>query len=81
MERLENLLYRWAEMRLRYLSGGMSPTSRLVAGKVLPERAGYYLGARMVEGYVTEQGIAAAVRASAQEFRAAEERALGAQTA
>ena len=68
-------------LRLRYLSGGMSPTSRLVAGKVLPERAGYYLGARMVEGYVTEQGIAAAVRASAQEFRAAEERALGAQTA
>jgi len=68
-------------LRLRYLSGGMSPTSRLVAGKVLPERAGYYLGARMVEGYVAEQGIAAAVRASAADFRAAEERALGAQTA
>jgi len=68
-------------LRLRYLSGGMSPASRLVAGKVLPERAGYYLGARMVEGYVTEQGIASAVRAGVQDFRAAEERALGAQTA
>ena len=68
-------------LRLRYLSGGMSPTARLVNGKVLPERAGYYLGARMVEGYVSEHGIAAAMRASAADFRAAEERALGAQTA
>lgn len=68
-------------LRLRYLSGGMSPTARLVSGKVLPERSGYYLGARMVEGYVGEVGIASAVRASATEFRAAEERALGAQTA
>ena len=31
-------------LRLRYLSGGMSPAARLVAGRVLPERAGYYLG-------------------------------------
>ena len=70
-------------LRLRYLSGGMSPTARLVSGKVLPERAGYYLGARMVEAYVAEAGIASAVRAAAQEFRVAEERAqgIGAQTA
>ena len=27
-------------LRLRYLSGGMSPTARLVGGRVLPERAG-----------------------------------------
>jgi len=31
-------------LRLRYLSGGMSPAARLLAGKVLPERSGYYLG-------------------------------------
>src|SRR6266705_5900284 len=35
-------------LRLRYLSGGMSPASRLVLGKVLPERTGYYLGRRLV---------------------------------
>ena len=68
-------------LRLRYLSGGMSPTARLVSGKVLPERSGYYLGARMVEAYVGEAGIASAVRASGAEFRVAEERSLGAQTA
>ncbi|HWZ28229.1 MAG TPA: DUF2268 domain-containing putative Zn-dependent protease [Gemmatimonadales bacterium] len=68
-------------LRLRYLSGGMSPTARLVSGKVLPERSGYYLGARMVEAYVGEAGIASAVRASGVEFRVAEERSLGAQTA
>src|SRR4029077_4911825 len=66
-------------LRLRYLSGGMSPTARLVGGKVLPERSGYYLGARMVEAYVGEAGIASAVRASWVEFRVAEERSLGAQ--
>ena len=68
-------------LRLRYLSGGMSPTARLVMGKVLPERSGYYLGARMVESYVGEAGIASAVRAAASEFRVTGERAMGAQTA
>src|SRR5437762_7789481 len=38
-------------LRLRYLSGGMSPAARLLAGKVLPERSGYYLGLRLVEAY------------------------------
>src|SRR6266511_1159128 len=33
-------------LRLKYLSGGMSPAARLVSGKVLPERSGYYLGMR-----------------------------------
>lgn len=67
--------------RLRYLSGGTSPASRLINGKVIPERAGYYMGHRMAEAIVAAQGIAAALRASAQECQAAEESAAGAQTA
>jgi len=68
-------------LRLRYLSGGMSPTARLALGKVLPERSGYYLGLRLVENYVNERGIASTVRAAAAEFRQADDRALGIQTA
>src|SRR5213596_1154337 len=68
-------------LRLRFLSGGMSPAVRLTAGKVLPERCGYYLGLRLVESYLAERGIASTVRAAAAEFKAAEERALGIQTA
>ncbi|HXV86640.1 MAG TPA: hypothetical protein VD793_08070 [Gemmatimonadales bacterium] len=67
--------------RLRYLAGGASPGSRLVAGRVIPERAGYYVGLRMAEAIVAEAGLAAALRASAEECRAAEERAAGIQTA
>jgi Predicted Zn-dependent protease (DUF2268) len=68
-------------LRLRYLSGGMSPAARLVSGRVLPERSGYYLGYRMAEALVAERGLAAAVRAPAQEFQAAEDAARGVQTA
>jgi hypothetical protein len=68
-------------LRLRYLTGGMSPTARLVGGRVLPERAGYYLGYRMTEALVAERGLAAAVRASAHDFQAAEDVARGIQTA
>jgi hypothetical protein len=68
-------------LRLRYLSGGMSPTARLVGGKVLPERSGYYLGLRMVENYLAEHGIASTVRARAEELKQADDRALGIQTA
>src|SRR5437899_6170362 len=68
-------------LRLRFLSGGMSPAARLTAGKVLPERSGYYLGLRLVESYLAERGLASTVRAAAQEFRRAEERALGIQSA
>ena len=50
-------------LRLRYLSGGMSPSSRLIGGRVIPERSGYYLGYRMAEALVAERGIAAALRA------------------
>ena len=68
-------------LRLRYLSGGMSPAARLVLGRVIPERSGYYLGHRMAEALVAERGIAAAVRAAAHDFQAAEDIARGVQTA
>jgi hypothetical protein len=55
-------------LRLRWLTGGMSPAARLVQGRVLPERAGYYLGARMTEALVAERGITYAARAAADEF-------------
>ncbi len=53
--------------RLRYLSGGVPAAQRLVAGKVIPERSGYYLGMRMVEAMVAERGLAEALRAAAVE--------------
>jgi len=68
-------------LRLRYLAGGMSAAARAVGKKTLPERSGYYLGLRLVEGYLAERGLPDTVRASAADFRAAEERALGVQTA
>lgn len=68
-------------LRLRYLSGGMSPAARLLAGKVLPERSGYYLGLRLVENYFTEHGAASTVRAATEELRQADDRATGIQTA
>lgn len=68
-------------LRLRYLTGGMSPNARIVGGRVIPERAGYYLGYRMAEALVAQRGIAAALRAPAEEFQAAEQVAQGIQTA
>jgi len=68
-------------LRLRYLSGGMSPAARLLAGKVLPERSGYYLGLRLVENYFTEHGAASTVRAAVEELQQADDRASGVQTA
>jgi len=58
-------------LRLRYLSGGMSDEARTVQQYVMPERAGYFLGARMVEAAVVELGLSRAVRASAAELCAA----------
>ena len=55
-------------LRLRYLSGGMSDEARTVDRYVLPERSGYYLGARMVEAAVAERGLAWAIRAPASEL-------------
>jgi len=57
-------------LRLRYLSGGMSDEARTIDRYVLPERAGYYLGARMAEPAMAERGAAWAVRASAAELAA-----------
>ncbi|MGE5801552.1 MAG: DUF2268 domain-containing putative Zn-dependent protease [Gemmatimonadota bacterium] len=68
-------------LRLRYLSGGMSPAARLLAGRVLPERSGYYLGQRLVENYFAEHGAASTVRAAVEELRQADDRASGIQTA
>lgn len=68
-------------LRLRFLSGGLSPSSRLALGRVLPERSGYYLGYRMVEALVNEVGLAAALRAPALAFEAAEEVARDLRTA
>lgn len=55
-------------LRLRYLSGGMSDEARTVERVVLPERAGYFMGARMVEPAINARGLAWAVRASANEL-------------
>ncbi|HVZ49618.1 MAG TPA: DUF2268 domain-containing putative Zn-dependent protease [Gemmatimonadaceae bacterium] len=55
-------------LRLRYLSGGMSDEARTVQRHVLPERSGYYLGARMVEAAVADLGLARALRASARDL-------------
>ena len=68
-------------LRLRYLSGGMSPSARLVAGRVIPERAGYYLGYRMAEALVADRGLSNALRAPVQDFQTAEDVARGIQTA
>jgi hypothetical protein len=57
-------------LRLRYLSGGMSDEARTVDRYVLPERAGYYLGARMAEAAFAERGPAWAIRAAAPEVTA-----------
>lgn len=68
-------------LRLRYLSGGMSPAARHVGGKVIPERAGYYLGHRMTEALVEKAGLARAVRATAADFQVADDAAGGVRTA
>lgn len=57
-------------LRLRYLSGGMSDEARTVDRYVLPQRAGYYLGARMCEAAIEAHGLAWAVRAGAAEISA-----------
>jgi hypothetical protein len=55
-------------LRLRYLSGGMSDESRTVQRYIIPERAGYFLGARMVEDAIVEKGLSWALRANAREI-------------
>jgi hypothetical protein len=56
-------------LRLKYLSAGMSDSARAIDERhVVPERAGYYLGARMVEPAIASRGFAWAIRASAAEL-------------
>lgn len=55
-------------LRLRYLSGGTSDQARTVDRYVLPQRAGYYFGARMCEAAVAANGLAWAIRAGAAEI-------------
>jgi hypothetical protein len=55
-------------LRLRYLSGGMSDEARTIDRHVVPERSGYFLGAKMVETAIRSKGLAWAARASAQEI-------------
>jgi hypothetical protein len=68
-------------LRLRYLSGGMSPSARLAGGRILPERSGYYLGYRMAEALVAERGLVTSLRAPAADFQEAEAAAHGVQSA
>ena len=58
-------------LRLRYLSGGMSDEARTVDRYLLPERGGYYFGARLVEPAIARHGLPWAIRASARELTAA----------
>ncbi len=55
-------------LRLRYLSDGLSDDARIAGRYILPERSGYYVGARMVEGPVAARGLPWALRASAAEL-------------
>ena len=68
-------------LRLRFLSGGMTPSARLALGRVLPERSGYYLGYRMVEALVAESGLQTSIRMPAGDFEAAEQAARDIRTA
>lgn len=53
-------------LRLRYLSGGMSDEARTIERTVIPERSGYYAGARLAAPAVDLRGPAWAIRASAE---------------
>lgn len=55
-------------LRLRYLSGGMSDEARTIDRHTIPERSGYFVGAKMVENAVRSKGLSWTVRASAQEI-------------
>lgn len=55
-------------LRLRYLSGGMSDEARTVDRTIIPERAGYYIGERLVSSAIDVRGPSWAIRASAPEL-------------
>jgi hypothetical protein len=54
-------------LRLRFLSGGLSDEARLLDRAVMPERSGYFVGARLVAPAIELNGAAWAVRAPAHE--------------
>src|SRR5688572_3667407 len=55
-------------LRLRYLSGGVSDEARVVDRTVIPERAGYFVGSRLVAPAIAMHGAAWAVRAAAHDI-------------
>ena len=57
-------------LRLRWLSGGMSDEARMADRHVLPERSGYFAGARLTDAAIATRGLAWTVRASADEITA-----------
>jgi hypothetical protein len=57
-------------LRLRWLSGGMSDEARMADRHILPERSGYYIGARLCEPAIDANGLAWALRASDVELTA-----------
>ena len=63
-------------LRLRYLSGGLTDEARTVDKHVLPERAGYFIGAKLVEQAIRTHGFGWAIRANADEILEVEERAI-----
>jgi Predicted Zn-dependent protease (DUF2268) len=65
-------------LRLKYLVGGTSDDARSADRYVLPERCGYYVGAKMCEAAVATRGLAWAVRASAAELVVSETAAASA---
>jgi hypothetical protein len=65
-------------LRLKYLVGGTSEDTRSADRYVLPERCGYYMGAKMCEAAVATRGLAWAVRASASELVVSETAAASA---
>jgi hypothetical protein len=55
-------------LRLRYLLGGMSEEARTVERTVIPERSGYYVGARLAAPAIDVHGHAWSIRASAEDI-------------
>lgn len=55
-------------LRLRYLSGGMSDDARTIERHVLPERSGYFVGARLTDAAVASRGLAWTARATAADI-------------
>jgi hypothetical protein len=55
-------------LRLRYLSGGMSDEARTIERTVVPERAGYLVGSRLVGPAIEANGLPWAIRATAREI-------------